>query len=44
MLVHKYVELNGLTAMLSVVTPDMNLRILLHTGDKAYKQRDPSWF
>ena len=43
MLVHKYVEQNGLAAMLVTkrsagVTPEMNLKNL--TGDKACKQGD----
>ena len=42
MLVHKYVDQNGLAAILAAkrsagVAPEVNLRIFLHIGDKAHK-------
>ena len=41
MFLHKYVDQNGSAAILAAkrsagVTPEVNLRILLHTGDKAH--------
>ena len=43
MLVQKYVDLNGSAAMLATkrsagVTPEVNLRILLHAGKKNTRQ------
>ena len=43
MFVHKYVDQNGLSAMLAIkksrgVTPEVNVRNLLCTGDEANKQ------
>ena len=48
MLLCKYVVQNILAAMLTVerssgVTPEVNLRNLLHEGDKTCKQGDPPW-
>ena len=48
MLVHKYVDRNGLATMLATkkpagVAPEVNLRILLHAGDETHEQVDPTW-
>ena len=48
MLVRKYMDENGLATMLTTkrsagVTPEVNLRIPLHTGNKACKQGDSLW-
>ena len=48
MLVCKYIDWNSSTVMLATrrstgVTPEVNLRILLHIGNKAYKKGDPPW-
>ena len=43
MLVHNYVdETAQLPCWPPGVTPDVNLRIVLHTGDEAYKPGDPT--
>ena len=47
MLVHKYVDQNGLAAMLAAkrsagAAPEVYVRILLHAGSKAHKQENPS--
>ena len=44
----KYVGQSGSTAMLAAwnsagVAAEMNMIILLHTGDKVRKQGDPPW-
>ena len=48
MLVCKYMDENGSAAMLAAkgsagVAPEVNPRIILHTGDKAHKQEDALW-
>ena len=48
MFVSKYADRNGLAAMLATkrsagITPEVNLMILLHAGDKAHKLGDPPW-
>ena len=48
MLVSKYVDRNGSAAILTIkrsagVAPEVNLRILLHTGNEAGKGGDPPW-
>ena len=48
MLVHRYVDENGLAAMLATkrsagVTPEVNLRILLCADDKTHKWGDLPW-
>ena len=48
MFICKYVDENGSAAMLAArrsagVTPKVNLRIPLHTGNEAGKQGDPPW-
>ena len=45
---HKYVDPKGLVATVAAkrsagVAPEVNLRILLHAGNKACKQGDPLW-
>ena len=48
MLVHKYMDQNGLAAILATkraagITPEVNLRIPLLAGNKAHKHVDLSW-